>query len=627
MSGIGGIYRLDGGTIDQKMLNALAGALKPRGPDGTGIMHEGHIGLVHGHFWVTPEEVGEDQPLGKDHFWLTADARIDNRSELLPVLKDRIGPEIPSDAEIIIASYQEWGERCPRHLIGDFAFAIWDGHNQRLFCARDPVGIKPLHYAVIDETFVCGSDVGSILSTLDTLPRVHIPFLTDLLAGRYERWIHETAFQDVFRIPPAHYLVADSHGIVLERYWTFGANPKFQFRTAEEYTACFRKIFRESVLSRTRAISPIGLTVSGGLDSSSIACMVNHLKSSGEIGEPCRIYSLVYDQIGSADERTYLDTVLSACPSIPATRIPGDGFWGLHEFAGDRGFPLDDPETEVIRSGILALLRRAHEDRCRVVLSGYGGDQVMLTDAYMTPYTLKDVGIPRLPDELPHFRRFTPSHWNLFMYSYITPFLPPVVKSHIRRIIRKSGDDGFLTPLCTADTSSHDFLPAPRLNSRSSRLIYSAVNNGLNAVYRATLDTYASYIGIDWRYPFYDRRIIEFMLSVPPYHSFRKGYSRCILRKSMAGMVPEPVRMRMTKAHAGDVQDRGMREEEIGRVGLLLNNSHAVRMGLVNPAKLMRAWEMFRNAEDVPARPLVRYLCVEAWLRHHEKTVGDRTLS
>jgi asparagine synthase (glutamine-hydrolysing) len=151
------------------------------------------------------------------------------------------------------------------------------------------------------------------------------------------------------------------------------------------------------------------------------------------------------------------------------------------------------------------------------------------------------------------------------------------------------------------------------------------VNNGLNSVYRATLDTYAAYSGIDWRYPFYDRRIIDFMLSLPPRLSFRDGYSRCILRQSMKGMLPEPVRRRITKAHGGDLQALGMKERETSRVCSLINNSRAVQIGLVDPARLSRAWEVFRDTEKVPARPLVRYLCAEAWLRHYEKILADQT--
>lgn len=625
MSGIGAIFNFDGNHVEQPMLKSVAEVLKRRGHDGIRIVYEGNIGLVHCHFWTTPEEIGEDQPLSDGPLSLTADARIDNRQELLLLLKKHLVREVPSDAELILAAYREWGELCARYIVGDFAFIIWDENAHRLFCARDPVGIKPLHYSVIDETLVCGSDIGSIISTLGTPPKANIPFIADLLAGRYTRWIHETGFQDIFRLPPAHYLVADSHGLRMKRYYTFGSGREYHFKTDEEYSTCFRDLFRESVRARTRAISPVGLTVSGGLDSSSIACMAYHLKSSGEVDQPFRIYSSVYHHTASADERSYLDTVLSVCPDFPATLIPSDDFWGLREFSNDNGFPMEEPETEVIRSSMLAPLRKAQQDGCRVVISGYGGDQVLNTATYTTPYTLKDVGLFRISSELSYYRFYTPALWKIFGYSYISPLLPGTLKRLLRHIIHNPDDDGFLTPLCINVTAPPDLLPPPRLTTRSSRQTYSAVNDGLNSVYRATLDAYAVYTGIDWRYPFYDRRIIEFMLSIPPRLSFRNGYSRCILRQSMTGLLPEQVRMRLTKAHGGDLQDRGMLETEINRIRLLVNNSRAVRLGLVDPAKLTQAWELFWCQENVPARPLVRYLCAEAWLRHNEKSWIDRS--
>lgn len=625
MSGIGGIFNGNGETVEPAVLLTLAGAIRNRGPDGTHIVHRGQAGLVHSHFWTTQEDHGVVQPLSLGHLWVTADARIDNRTELLPLLKEHIGRETPCDAEIILAAYRKWGEQCPRHLIGDFAFVIWDEAAQRVFCARDPVGIKLLHYSANDDTLVVGSSVGSILSTLDPPPKAHMPFIADLLAGRYERWIHETALKGIFRLPPAHYLVADSHGIALTRYWTFGAGPGFHFKTDEEYISCFRDLFAEAVRARTRAIGPIGLTVSGGLDSSSIACLLHHMILSGEVKEPCRIYSSVFDHTPSVDERSYLDSVLSACPHFSATLIPSDDFWGLRDFAEDEGFPMDDPETEVNRSNVLAPLRTAHQDGCRVMISGYGGDQVMQSDAYYTPFTLTDVGLQRFSSEISHYRQYTPSFLQLCAFSYVTPRIPSAIRNHLRRLIPNPDDNGFLTPLCTNGVSPPDLLSPPRLTTRSSQQIYSSVNNGLNSVYRATFDTYAAYAGIDWRFPFYDCRIIEFMLSVPPRLSFRKGYTRCILRQSMTGLLPETIKMRLTKTHGGDLQDRGMSEKETGRIRSFINNSHAVSLGLVDPEKLSRAWDLYWGRGKTPVRPLVRYLCAEAWLRHNEKVLRDQT--
>ena len=122
MSGIAGIFNLDGSAVNQGQLSRMADSIKGRGPDGIKIRIEGSIGLVHSHFWTTPEDMGEEQPISDTggRYWIVADARVDNRGELLPLLRRYLTKGEPTDAEIILAAFQHWGDDCAQHIIGDF---------------------------------------------------------------------------------------------------------------------------------------------------------------------------------------------------------------------------------------------------------------------------------------------------------------------------------------------------------------------------------------------------------------------------------------------------------------------------------------------------------------------------
>ena len=149
MSGIGGIYQVDSRAVNREDLECLAEALAHRGPDGSGLWHQGPVGLVQRLLWTTPESCQEKLPLVSrtEDLVLTADARLDNRQELIGVLglDHRPSGEI-TDSELILAAYERWGEECPQHLVGDFAWVLWDGRHQTLFAAWDHFGAKPFYH-------------------------------------------------------------------------------------------------------------------------------------------------------------------------------------------------------------------------------------------------------------------------------------------------------------------------------------------------------------------------------------------------------------------------------------------------------------------------------------------------
>ena len=166
MSAIFGIYHRDQRPVGTDNLMAMAACMKHRGPDGSDIWHNDHVGIGHCMLQTTPESLKEQLPYANNEAGLviTTDARIDNRNELASRLDISINPyEDLSDSHLILAAYQKWGEACVDYLLGDFSFVIWDSKKQQIFCARDHLGVKPFYYHLSERLFVFASEVRAFL--------------------------------------------------------------------------------------------------------------------------------------------------------------------------------------------------------------------------------------------------------------------------------------------------------------------------------------------------------------------------------------------------------------------------------------------------------------------------------
>jgi asparagine synthase (glutamine-hydrolysing) len=254
MSGITGIYNLDGCPVDPRLLTQMTDAMTHRGLDGSGQWLDGAIGFGHRMLHSTPESLYERQPALDElaQTVIVADARIDNRDELISILRLNEKPRGQiTDPELILKAYQAWEEASPERLSGDFAFAIWDKSYRRLFCARDAIGIKPFYYYFDGAKFLWASEP----RTLFQHPAVPKQPNRNLM-GRYllddfsEN--EETLYKGIYRLPPAHSLSLRGKEIKKKQYWDIDPSRVIRYKRDEEYTQHFFELFRESVKSSLR---------------------------------------------------------------------------------------------------------------------------------------------------------------------------------------------------------------------------------------------------------------------------------------------------------------------------------------------------------------------------------------
>ena len=266
MSGIMGIYHLDGHPVDREKISKMVDILAHRGVDGADIWLDKSVGFGHRMLWTTPESLIEKLPLVKQDgdLVITSDARIDNREELIAKLQINNRPSDKIvDSELILAAYEKWGEHCPEHLLGDFAFAIWDKRKQKVFCARDPMGVKPFYYYRSNRLFAFASEIKALLC-LPEIPRK----INELGIGLYLAGISEdeeiTFYQNIQRLPKAHSIAISSQSNKLQRYWSLDPSRELKLSSNEEYAEAYREIFTEAVRCRLRSAFPVGSMLSGG---------------------------------------------------------------------------------------------------------------------------------------------------------------------------------------------------------------------------------------------------------------------------------------------------------------------------------------------------------------------------
>ncbi|MDH4186663.1 MAG: hypothetical protein OEV08_06680, partial [Nitrospira sp.] len=249
MSGLIGIYHLDRAPVDPALLQRMIRRIAHRGPDASHTWIEGSVGIGHVMLHTTPESLHERQPWLDEtgRLCLAMDGRIDNREDLRNILHAAgFHPRTDTDAELMLHAYQYWGERCPEHVIGDFALAVWDGPRQQLFCARDILGLKPFYYCLQGSTFCWASEISPIFE-LETTPRCpNEPMVAEFLTGTIVTNC-ETVYAGISRLEPAHSLVIRQDRSTSRRYWSIDPQRRISYAHDDEYAGHFYELFNTAV--------------------------------------------------------------------------------------------------------------------------------------------------------------------------------------------------------------------------------------------------------------------------------------------------------------------------------------------------------------------------------------------
>lgn len=555
-----------------------------------------------------------------------ADLRLDNRRELSVRLN--AGADA-ADADLLLAAYQRWGEECPRHLLGDFAFVLWDARRRRLLAACDPMGIKALHYARTGDLLCLASEARQVLQHPAVPCRLDEAGVADyLLDGTGDPG--RTLFLGVRRLLPGHRLVATGGGERIERYWSLDPEARTVYRRDEDYAAHFLDLFRRAVEDRLPSApgtaGSAGILMSGGLDSGSVAAIAASSRRCRPGSRGLFAVSFLFERLRECDEREFIQ---AAADELGLER---------ETILAER-FPVLGPETcrPSLESPSLAwdrclqeALRRTRSRGARVLLTGHGGDDLMLGShlAYADRLRRGDL---RAILEIAQQAAAQGRGRSRTLYSYfVQPLLPHRAAHALRRLLGRAPGPA-LPGWFDAGFARRNGLAARAQGPPRPRRLAEAARDALYAHFRQTpwdrvahwYDHHAAAIGVEVRHPFLDRRLVEFILSIPPQQLFRAGLSKPLLRQAMAGILPEAVRTRRDKTQLGAFLNLSVGREVRAWIESLLAAPLAAELGIFDAGPLRAAWRRSQEGELGELEGLLWYsISLEIWLREHGASLG-----
>ena len=462
-----------------------------------------------------------------------ADARIDARPELRAALA-RAGHQVrdrASDAELILHAYRAWGTECVEHLIGDFAFAVWDAARRTLFAARDPLGVKPFFYShrgswlAFANTLDCVRGHPDVDSALDEL------FIADFLLFEMSQEPSATAFAAVRRLAPAHWLELSPSGLRTRRYWTLPHARIVRYPREADHLERFAELLDRAVADRLDD-SRVSVFMSGGLDSPAVAV------SAVRRGAHAHAFTTVYDSIIRDEERHY-SSIAAGAIGIPLSHRAVDGY-ELFERYEDLAHCFPEPANApfaAIDSDLAADAAR----HARVALTGWDGDSLLVESP--RPYLQSLSAHGQWLAWARTLARYVAAHpWatakSAWLRLHAAPREPAAAPEFPAWI-----ETGFATRLRLRERWEAQRHGVPVTAADPVR---PAANAAFAYLARASsffehCDAARTGAALEMRHPFLDLRLVQYCLSLPPVPwCVRKE----ILRRSLRGALPDTVRLR-----------------------------------------------------------------------------------
>jgi asparagine synthase (glutamine-hydrolysing) len=607
--------------IEERDLRQMLAMIRHRGPDQFGIYLDAMVGLGNARLTIIDLSTGQ-QPISNEDgtLWIVFNGEIFNYVELRPELEDRGHVfSTQTDTEVILHAYEEYGPDCVNYFNGQFSFAIWDSREQRLFLARDRLGIRPLYYTVADEALIFGSEIKAILADRRVQAEID-PVSLDQVFSYWSTRSPRTIFKGISDVPPGHYLIAQGGQFSIIPYWeldfpTAAERIASDGRSHADYIEEFRELLVDASRIRLRADVTVGAYLSGGLDSSTVSAIIRDT-----VGERLNTFSISFSD-PEFDESQHQQRMVQHLGTDHKNR------YITHADIG-RAFPdvIWHTEIPILRTSpvpMYLLSRLVYDNGVKVVLTGEGADE------FLGGYNIyKEAKI----------RQF----WSRDPDSEIRPLLLRRIYSYIPDLAAGSGD--YLTAFFRqglTEVDRPDYSHALRWhNTNRTKRFFSgdlreAVDNGYAALAEEGIDLSipyppefmewdllhrAQYLestifmsqyllssqgdrmgmahSVEGRFPFLDHRLVEFATRVPPGLKLRGLNEKYILKQTAAKWVPESIWKRSKRPYRAPIHRSFFHEEAPDYVRELLSAEQVEANGLFKP----RAVEQLANKVQQGAR-------------------------
>ena len=544
MCGIFCIYFPDvSRLVEQDLVLSATNEMRHRGPDDEGVYISGNIGLGHRRLSIIDLASGHQPMFNEDgQIALVYNGEIYNHLEIREILvkKGHIF-RTKSDTEVIIHAYEEWGVESVHKFNGMFAFALWDARKRSLWVVRDRLGIKPLYYHWDSNIFLCSSEIKPLLKTGFLKAEGNVRVLDAYLSLGYVP-APETMFRGIRKLRPGHFLHVKGCHLEEKEYWDF-ADPEPSTMSFEEAKLQIAQLLKDSVKKRLMSDVPLGVFLSGGLDSSTVVAIMSDL-----VNEPINTFTVGYDNESGVSEENY-------------ARIVAERFETRHhvfqlkpdDFFSSINTMVRYAEEPIVESAAIALYHIAKSARnsAIVLLSGEGSDEVFA--GYL---------LYQFMNQLESLQRIVPPPlWQIF-----SPLRPLIPKMKYRKYFdwlllplkrRYQGTSSYLTESLRKEIYTPDFLQSKgdylqetfsshfdRVGHQSdviNKMLYVDTKTWLVDDLLLKADKMTMAASVELRVPFLDHRLVELAASLPSSFKSRNSNGKYILKSIMDYRLPREI--------------------------------------------------------------------------------------
>jgi asparagine synthase (glutamine-hydrolysing) len=636
MCGIAGIVSTDGlGAEDRTRAQQMRDVIAHRGPDGAGLHSDEFAALAHRRLSIV-DLAGGHQPLANEDgsIWVTYNGEIYNHASVRPEL-EAAGHRYRtrSDTETIVHAYEEWGDDCVNRFRGMFAFAIWDAPKRRLLLVRDRLGVKPLYWTLAGNRLLFASEIKAILESGLVDARPNLAVMSEVLATRYTSST-ETLFKGIHKLLPGHRLVFEGGRVQISQYWDLpidGPDPELAKLPEAALVERFRELLTESVRLRLMADVPLGMFLSGGIDSSAVAALM-----AREIDRPVQTFSVAFAD-RAFSELTYAREVAQAigADSHEIVIDDNDFFGALPRLVWHEDEPIAHPSSVPLHF-VSALAR----DHVKVVLTGEGSDELL-------------AGYGKYPRSLLNWKaggiyeQVLPAAVRSAVASSVVPRLPGRVGRYARRSflamprhpaamffdnfagmplhLQRELLDPSLLDGSDAYGPSLEYYNHVNGDGVLGRLLYTDVKTYLLELLMKQ-DQMSMSTSIESRVPFLDHQLVEFAARLPEQLKLNGFTTKRILREAVRGLLPESI---LTRPKMGfPVPFANWMRGRWGHAAAdVLLDRRTKERGLTQPAAVTRLLEAHRTGRRPAGDAIWALLNLELWFRTFIDGEGVQTLS
>jgi asparagine synthase (glutamine-hydrolysing) len=608
MSVQAGIWNLDGRPVTKEDLEKISHNLSEYGPDGEAMHIDGPFGMLYRPLHTTTESRLEQQPFcSASGIIVTWDGRLDNRDELIPQLRDNSNcSPFLTDLALATAAFEHWGKECFARLTGDWAVSIWDPRQRELIIARDHIGVRHLFYYPRPTSLRWCSHLAPLVLSGDkfTLCEEHFASYIALTPDP-----HLTPYREIYAVPPGSVVSVRNGFIARQTYWAFTPRTKIFYQKDADYESHFRHLFLEAVRDRLRTDSRVLADLSGGLDSTSIVVMADHVLQEDGTGRPAvDTFSSHLRDEPEEEDSLYFPLVEKRRGRIGYhAEIEGLGDTSSFEYAGFVASPglWGRPEERSVRSNTVK------RGGYRVLLSGFGGDE--MTGQALDP----QVQIADLLWQC-HLQMFTKQvlAWSLLLRRPAIHLLLNAFLLGLPAGIRaRSADISRVEPWVNKVFARRQKLAFRQLDAAGSWLWRPSDRDWCR-----TLMALAGAVSGEWphpsetRYPYLDHRLVEFLISIPTEQLLRPGDRRSLVRRALCDLLPPEIVARRTKSRITRYFSAVL-EKRWSELESIIRSSVVSKLGYVNRDDFCAALSDVKNGK-LPHYPRVfKALSWELWVR------------